>query len=209
MAFSKRSRSATLVKSPLRSPIKPITKRSRQKTPESTTFTTLPLPLRLTKPTFTFTLTAFNNQDFEELGPDRLDREDTDELDIEKELPKALIRLLQMLSNIKPVIQQSLAAFFTLKAQIEAPLLLIEEEEEDIFEDIDLSDDEDSKFDAFREVEFEAEDNFIELDDLNDVEFIDSSRSELLLDSLIGDVITFNLPFFMLKTYREVLTLVK
>ena len=58
--------------------------------------------------------------------------------------------------NIKPVIQQPLTAFFTLKARVEAPLPLIEERKEDIFENIDFSDDEDSEFDALIEAEFEA-----------------------------------------------------
>ncbi|PVH68821.1 hypothetical protein DL98DRAFT_542102 [Cadophora sp. DSE1049] len=98
----------------LRSPIKPITKRSRQQTlKSSTTSVTLPLSLRPTKPTPTSTPTAFNNsqvdeseseeentiaqvisesesekenQDLKELGPDRLDKEDTDESDIKKEV---------------------------------------------------------------------------------------------------------------------------
>ncbi|KAH9213527.1 hypothetical protein DL95DRAFT_410274 [Leptodontidium sp. 2 PMI_412] len=84
MPSSKRYRSATLAKSPPGSPIRPITKRSRQKTPESPiTSVTLPLPLRPTKPTSTSTPTAFNN--LKELGPDMLDREETDELDIKKE----------------------------------------------------------------------------------------------------------------------------
>jgi hypothetical protein len=47
-------------------------------------------------------------------------------------------------------------------------------EEEDIFEDIDSSDDEDLEFDALIEAEFKAKDNSIQLDDLNDIEFIDS-----------------------------------
>ncbi|KAG4427003.1 hypothetical protein IFR05_017514, partial [Cadophora sp. M221] len=132
MPSSKRYRSATLAKSPPGSLIRPITKRSRQKTPESsTTSITLPLPLRPTKPTSTSTPTAFNSsqvdeseteeentlakvaqviseleseekneseeedditrvneyldQDLEELGLDRLDREETNESDIEKE----------------------------------------------------------------------------------------------------------------------------
>ncbi|PVH67338.1 hypothetical protein DL98DRAFT_600653 [Cadophora sp. DSE1049] len=130
MASSKRNRSDTLAKSPPGSPIRPITKRSRQKTPESsTTFTTLLLPLRPTKHTPTHTPTAFNSsqvdeseseeentvaqviseseseeeteseeedditcnnkyldQDLKELGPDKLDREDIDESDVEREV---------------------------------------------------------------------------------------------------------------------------
>jgi hypothetical protein len=125
MAPSKRNRSVTLAKSPPGSPIRPITKRSRQITPESSaSTTTLPIPLRPTRPTTTSTPTAFNSsqidseselselesqseseeeseeeeedditraneyldQDLEELGPDRLDREDMDESDVEKEV---------------------------------------------------------------------------------------------------------------------------
>ncbi|KAH9203474.1 hypothetical protein DL95DRAFT_419017 [Leptodontidium sp. 2 PMI_412] len=132
MASSKRNRSATFAKSPPESPIRPITKRSRQETPESSTASvTLPLPLRPTKFTSTSTPTAFNssqvdesdseeentlaqviseseseeesNNDEEEddityaneyldqdlnkeLGPDRLDREETDESDAENEV---------------------------------------------------------------------------------------------------------------------------
>ena len=130
MPPSKRNRSATLAKSPPGSPIRPITKRSRQKTPEiqASSSTILPLPLRPTKISFS-TATAFNSsqveeseseeearvrlideseseeeeeeeeeddditraneyldQDLKELGPDRLDREDIDESDIEKEV---------------------------------------------------------------------------------------------------------------------------
>ncbi|PVH68883.1 hypothetical protein DL98DRAFT_599136 [Cadophora sp. DSE1049] len=128
MAPSKRNRSATLAKSPPESPIRPITKRSRQETPESSTPSiTLPLPLRPTKPTTTSTPTAFNSsqvdeseseeieasqseseeeeeeddithaneyldQDLEELGPDRLDREDIDESDAENKVPEEFKR---------------------------------------------------------------------------------------------------------------------
>ncbi|KAH9203084.1 hypothetical protein DL95DRAFT_507736 [Leptodontidium sp. 2 PMI_412] len=132
MAPSKRNRSATLAKSPPGSPIRPITKRPRQKTPEiASSSSTSHLPLRPTKLTTTSTPTAFNSsqidesegeddmrtrlineseseeeseseseeeddithaneyldQDLEELGPDRLDREETDESDAENELP--------------------------------------------------------------------------------------------------------------------------
>jgi hypothetical protein len=129
MASSKRNRSVTLAKSPLRSPNKPITKRPRQKTPQSSV--TLPLPLRPTKPTSISTPTAFNssqvsqseseeentiaqvvseseskkeseseeedditcinkylNQDLEELGLDRLDREDINESDAKIKVSK-------------------------------------------------------------------------------------------------------------------------
>ena len=84
------------------------------------------------------------------------------------------------------------------------------QEEEDIFEDINSSDDEDSDFNALIEAEIEAEDNSIELDALNDVEFINNGRSELLLDSLIRDAITFTSDSLSTpKTYREVLTSLK
>ena len=67
MAPSKRNRSDTLAKSPLGSPIRPITKRSRQKTPESTTTSiTLPLPLRPIKHPPTYTPTAFNSSQIDE-----------------------------------------------------------------------------------------------------------------------------------------------
>lgn len=67
MAPSKRNRSATLAKSPPGSPIRPITKRSRQKTPESSSASiTLPLPLRPTKGAITSTPTAFNSSQIDE-----------------------------------------------------------------------------------------------------------------------------------------------
>ncbi|KAH9205864.1 hypothetical protein DL95DRAFT_417065 [Leptodontidium sp. 2 PMI_412] len=84
MAPSKRNRGVTLAKSPPNSPIQPIAKRLRQKTPESST--TIPLPLRPTKLISISTPTTFNNQDLEELGPDRLDREDINESDVEIEV---------------------------------------------------------------------------------------------------------------------------
>ncbi|KAL5331349.1 hypothetical protein ACEPPN_000879 [Leptodophora sp. 'Broadleaf-Isolate-01'] len=123
MAPSKRNRGATLAKSPPGSPIRPITKRPCQQTPEASS--SLPLPLRPTKLIATTTPTAFNSsqvdesefkeerraqviseseseeeeeedditctnefldQDLKELGPDRLDREEIDESDIEKEV---------------------------------------------------------------------------------------------------------------------------
>ena len=62
MAPSKRNRSATLAKSPPGTPIRLITKRPRQKTPESaSTSTTLLLPSRPIKATTTSTPTAFNS----------------------------------------------------------------------------------------------------------------------------------------------------
>jgi hypothetical protein len=58
--------------------------------------------------------------------------------------------------------------------------------------------------------ELRAKDNFIELDNLNDIEFIDSGQSELLLDLLIGDAINISLEVsFTLRTYREVLDSIK
>jgi hypothetical protein len=63
MAPSKRNRSVTLVKSPPQSPIRPIKKRPRQKTPESFSSAITPsLPLRPTKPTTTSTPIAFNSK---------------------------------------------------------------------------------------------------------------------------------------------------
>ena len=59
----------------------------------------------------------------------------------------------------KPIIQQSLTNFFKPKPRLEA--LLAPVEEEDIFEDINSSDDEDSEFDALVEAKFKAEDNSI------------------------------------------------
>jgi hypothetical protein len=60
------------------------------------------------------------------------------------------------------------------------------------------------------EKELRAKDNFIDLDNLNDIEFIDSGRSELLLDSLIGDAINISLEVsFTPRTYREVFDLIK
>lgn len=107
-------------------------------------------------------------------------------------------------SNITQNKQQPLTSFFTPKPRL--PL----EEEEDIFEDINSSDDEDSEFDALIEAEFEAEDNSIELNDLNDIKFIDSGRNELLLDSLIGDAINTSLEASLTpRTYREVLDSIK
>jgi hypothetical protein len=58
--------------------------------------------------------------------------------------------------------------------------------------------------------ELRAEDNSIELNNLNDIEFIDSGRSKLLLDLLIGDVINISSEVsFTLRTYREVLDSIK
>jgi hypothetical protein len=102
--------------------------------------------------------------------------------------------------------QKSISSFFTPK-----PPPIEEEEEEDIFEDIDdLSDKEDEEFDLLVEEELRAKDNSIKLDDLNDIEFIDSGRSELLLDSLIRDAINISLEVFSTpRTYREVLDSIK
>jgi hypothetical protein len=58
--------------------------------------------------------------------------------------------------------------------------------------------------------ELRAEDNFIKLNNLNNIKFIDSGQSKLLLDSLIGDVINISSEVsFTLRTYREVLDLIK
>jgi hypothetical protein len=60
------------------------------------------------------------------------------------------------------------------------------------------------------EKELRAKDNSINLDNLNDIEFIDSGRSELLLDLLIGDVINISSEVsFTPRTYREVLDSIK
>ncbi|PVH68278.1 hypothetical protein DL98DRAFT_542527 [Cadophora sp. DSE1049] len=113
------------------------------------------------------------------------------------------VKRFKTLISTQLTTQKSISSFFKLKP----PVI---EEEEDIFEDIDSSDDEDLEFNALVEAEFEAEDNSIELNDLNDVEFIDSRRSELLLDSLISDVITLTSESLTtLRTYKEVLTSLK
>jgi hypothetical protein len=58
--------------------------------------------------------------------------------------------------------------------------------------------------------ELKAKDNFINLDNLNNIKFINSEQSELLLDLLIGDVINiFSKVFFTLRTYKEVLDSIK
>jgi hypothetical protein len=58
--------------------------------------------------------------------------------------------------------------------------------------------------------ELRAKDNFIKLDNLNNIEFINSGQSELLLDSLIGDAINISLKVsFILRTYKEILDLIK
>jgi hypothetical protein len=62
----------------------------------------------------------------------------------------------------------------------------------------------------FIKEELRAEDNFIDLDNLNNIEFINSGQSKLLLDSLISNVINiFSEVFFILRTYKEVLDLIK
>ncbi|KAL5331293.1 hypothetical protein ACEPPN_000823 [Leptodophora sp. 'Broadleaf-Isolate-01'] len=304
MAPSKRNRGATLAKSPPRSPIRPITKRPRQQTPEASG--SLPLPLRPTKLIVTTTPTTFNSsqvdesefkeekraqviseseseeeeddditrtnefldQDLKELGRDRLDREEINESDIKKEvteefkiskyfrqliidlegkvvLPskevfnvltfgphksklaplsekgsatqkraRAAQRELNRQNSLhksktpahnQPTLQQPLTSFFKPKP------LIIEPPDDDPFEDIDdLSDEEDEEFDQQVEEELRAEDNSIELDDFNDIEFTDD-RNELLLDSLIRDAINFGFTEITStpKTYREVLTDIK
>jgi hypothetical protein len=58
--------------------------------------------------------------------------------------------------------------------------------------------------------ELRAKDNSIDLNNLNNIEFIDSEQSELLLDSLINDVINISSEVsFILRTYREVLDSIK
>ncbi|KAL5327905.1 hypothetical protein ACEPPN_005611 [Leptodophora sp. 'Broadleaf-Isolate-01'] len=142
------------------------------------------------------------DQDLEELGPDRLDREDTDESDIEKDITDEFKTSKYFLPK------GSHKSIFAPLETKKAPLPPVEEDE-DIFEDINSSDDDDDEFNQQVEKEHKAEDNFIKLDDLNDVEFIDSGRSELLLDLLISDAITFDSFSFTPRTYREVLTDIK
>jgi hypothetical protein len=58
--------------------------------------------------------------------------------------------------------------------------------------------------------ELRAKDNSINLDNLNNIEFINSGQSELLLDSLISNVINISLKVsFTLRTYKEVLDSIK
>jgi hypothetical protein len=58
--------------------------------------------------------------------------------------------------------------------------------------------------------ELRAKDNFIKLDNLNDIEFINSGQSKLLLDSLISNAINISSEVsFTLRTYKEVLNLIK
>ena len=60
------------------------------------------------------------------------------------------------------------------------------------------------------EEELRAEDNSINLDNLNNIKFIDSGRSELLVDSLIGDAINISSEVsFTPRTYKEVLDSIK
>jgi hypothetical protein len=113
---------------------------------------------------------------------------------------------LVTLSAIKSTTQQPLSAFFKLKP------LPLPVKKEDIFKDIDSSNNNkvDSIFEAQVEAEFKAEDNSIELDNLNNVEFIDNRRRELLLDSLINDVINLTSESLITsRTYKEVLVSLK
>jgi hypothetical protein len=58
--------------------------------------------------------------------------------------------------------------------------------------------------------ELKAKDNFINLDNLNNIKFIDSKQSKLLLNSLISNVINISLKAsFTLRTYKKVLDLIK
>ena len=81
----------------------------------------------------------------------------------------------------------------------------------DIYDDIDFSDndDEDSKFNVQIEVKFAIEDYSIELNDLNNIKFIDNERNELLLDSLISDIINIFIFFMSSKTYRKIFDSIK
>ena len=113
--------------------------------------------------------------------------------------------------------QQPLTSFFTLKPQSQPQLLLQKprlSQEEDIYNILSENDsDEDSNYDSeFEELiekELRAEDISIELDDLNDIEFIDDGRNELLLDSLMGEAINLTSELSSLPTYREVLESIK
>ncbi|CZT07044.1 uncharacterized protein RAG0_12650 [Rhynchosporium agropyri] len=339
MPPSKRNRGATLARSPPGSPIRPITKRPRQKTPELAPLPLL-LPQRPIRATTTSMPTTFNSsqvdeleteeeeeevsarvisesdseeseseeedditqaneyldQDLKELGLDRLDKEDNDQSDIEKEVSEEFkyssffrqsiiegeVTILQTLkttsilhllipvtarqggctryciatkrgsyksklaplsekgsmtqkrakaarkelnrqillqksaSSTKSTTQQSLITFFTprppspsskvlLKPSAPELILPLSDDSDISFTD-DLSDDE---FDQIVEEELQAEDKSIELDDLNDIEFLNSGRRELLLDSLIGDSVTLEQNTSTLKTYREVLITIK
>jgi hypothetical protein len=85
MAPSKRVRSVTLAKSPPESLIRPITKRPWQKTLEPTfaSSSTLPLLLRPTRPTSTFTPTAFNSSQID--SDSQSESEESSELESEEE----------------------------------------------------------------------------------------------------------------------------
>jgi hypothetical protein len=58
--------------------------------------------------------------------------------------------------------------------------------------------------------ELKAKNNFINLNNLNNIEFINNKQSELLLDLLISNVINISLKVsFTLRTYKKVLDLIK
>ena len=76
--------------------------------------------------------------------------------------------------NIKLTTQKALTSFFTPKSPpLPPPLLPPQEEEDNIFKDIKLSN-KDSKFDKLIEEKLRAEDYSIKLDNLNNIEFINS-----------------------------------
>ncbi|CZT44823.1 uncharacterized protein RSE6_05061 [Rhynchosporium secalis] len=161
------------------------------------------------------------DQDLKELGPDRLDREEIDQSDIEIEVTEEFKTskyfnqsIIDSESNLSIPSKKSTEVLRRVNYSLlisNLRLLLKPQEEDDIFaSDSSESDDEDAKFDAIREAEFKAEDRSIKLDDLNDIEFINSGRSELLLDLLIGDVVSLDLESKSTpRTYREVLTAIK
>ncbi|CZT10464.1 uncharacterized protein RCO7_10502 [Rhynchosporium graminicola] len=176
------------------------------------------------------------DQDLIELGPDRLDREETDESDIKKEvseefktskyfrqliidlegnlsLPSKEVNI--MLTLLKTYLRTSTSSkiinsFFILRPSSFTPKLVLplSDDSDNIFTDESSDESSDEEFDQIVEEELRAEDKSIKLDNLNNIEFIDNRRSELLLDSLIGDLVTLE-QNTTLRTYREVLTTVK
>jgi hypothetical protein len=108
--------------------------------------------------------------------------------------------------DIKLTTQQPLSAFFKLKP-LPSPV-----KEEDIFKDINSNNNNkvDFIFKAQVKAEFKAEDNSIELNNLNNIEFINSRQKELLLNSLINDVINLTSESLITpRTYKEVLDSLK
>jgi hypothetical protein len=107
---------------------------------------------------------------------------------------------------IKSTTQQPFFAFFKLKPL--PPSI----KKKDIFKDIDSSNNNkvDSIFKAQVKAEFKAKDNSIKLDNLNNVKFINNRQKELLLNSLISDVINLTSKSLITsRTYKEVLNSLK